>query len=166
MPIRSFNDANAFYRMMRSFAATKVGVALFRPSLHHLDQVVTKITGGTRSFTGMAAGMPAVILTTRGAKSGEPRTVVVFGLPHPEGLGLIASNFGGATHPAWYHNLKAHPEATVSIEGDTWQATARLATPRERDEIWAKGVELYPGWRKYEARAGERHIEAFVLSRN
>jgi deazaflavin-dependent oxidoreductase (nitroreductase family) len=89
----------------------------------------------------------------------------VFGIPHPNGLGLIASNFGGAKHPPWYHNLKANPEATVSVDGDTWQATARLATPRERDEIWAKGVELYPSWTKYEARAGERHIEAFVLSR-
>jgi deazaflavin-dependent oxidoreductase (nitroreductase family) len=165
MPGRSFDDANAFYRIMRSFAATKVGVALFRPTAHHLDQLVTKLTGGRRNFTGIAAGLPTAILTTTGAKSGMPRTVAVFGVPHPEGLGLIASNFGGAKHPAWYHNLKANPEATVSIEGDTWHATARPATPRERDEIWAKGVEFYPGWTKYEARAGERHIESFVLSR-
>jgi deazaflavin-dependent oxidoreductase (nitroreductase family) len=89
----------------------------------------------------------------------------VYGIPHPDGLALIASNWGGAKHPAWYHNLKANPEATVSIDGDTWQATARPATPRERDEIWANGVEIYPGWTKYEARAGARHIEAFVLSR-
>jgi deazaflavin-dependent oxidoreductase (nitroreductase family) len=54
----------------------------------------------------------------------------------------------------------------VSIGCDAWRATARLATPRERDEIWAKGVELYPGWPKYEVRAGDRHIEAFVLTRD
>ena len=42
----------------------------------------------------------------------------------------------------------------------------RRATPSERDEIWAKGLEVYPAWKKYEARAGERQIEAFVLSRN
>ena len=90
----------------------------------------------------------------------------MFGIPHREGLAIIASNWGGAKHPAWYHNLKANPEATVSIDGDTWRATARLATPGERDEIWAKGLEIYPGWRKYESRAGERKIEAFVLSRN
>jgi len=166
MPVKSFNDANAFHRIMRNFAATKVGVALFRPTAHHLDKLVTKLTGGRRSFAGIAAGMPAVILTTTGAKSGEPRTVAVFGIPHPEGVGLIASNFGGAKHPAWYHNLKANPQATVSIEGDTWQATARPATPRERNELWAKGVDFYPGWTKYEARAGKRHIEAFILSRN
>jgi deazaflavin-dependent oxidoreductase (nitroreductase family) len=166
MPVRSFNDANAFYRVMRRFAATKVGVALYRPTLHHLDQTVSKLSGGRRSFVGIAAGIPTLILTTTGAKSGKPRTVAVFGIPHPDGLGLITSNWGGAKHPAWYHNLKANPEATVSIDGDTWQATARPATPRERDEIWAKGVELYPGWAKYEARAGKRHIEAFILGRN
>jgi deazaflavin-dependent oxidoreductase (nitroreductase family) len=84
----------------------------------------------------------------------------------PDGLALIASNWGGAKHPAWYHNLKANPEATVSMEGDTWHATARPATPSERDEIWANGLKFYPAWKKYEARAGERQIEAFVLSRN
>ena len=166
MPNRSFDDANVFHRGMRTFAATKVGVALLRPTANRLDQVITKFTGGRRSFAGIATGVPAVMLTTTGAKSGEPRTVAVYGIPHPDGLALIASNFGGAKHPAWYHNLKANPEVTVSVEGDTWQATARTATPRERDEIWAKGLEIYPGWTKYEARAGKRRIEAFVLSRN
>jgi deazaflavin-dependent oxidoreductase (nitroreductase family) len=166
MPVRSFDDANPFYRVMRSFVSTRVGVAIFRPTAHHLDRLVTKLTGGRTSLTGIAAGVPAVILTTTGAKSGEPRTVAVFGIPRPDGLGLIASNFGGAKHPAWYYNLKANPQATVSLGRDTWHATARLATARERDEIWAKGVEIYPGWRKYETRAGDRHIEAFVLSRD
>jgi deazaflavin-dependent oxidoreductase (nitroreductase family) len=108
----------------------------------------------------------AVILTTTGAKSGEARTVAVFGIPRPDGLGLIAFNWGGEKHPARYYNLKANPEATVTIGHDTWRATARLATRSERDEIWAKGLEVYLGSRKYEARAGNRHIEAFVLSRD
>jgi deazaflavin-dependent oxidoreductase (nitroreductase family) len=165
MSARSFNDANTFHRAMRTFAATKVRVALLRPTANRLDQLITKITAGTRSFAGTVTGVPTVILTTKGAKSGEPRTVAVYGIPHPDGLALIASNWGGAKHPAWYHNLKTNPEATVSVDGDTWHATARPATPRERDEIWAKGVEMYPGWAKYEVRAGDRHIEAFVLTR-
>ncbi len=151
---------------MRSFAATKAGGTFLRPTAHHLDRLITKITGGRSSFAGLATGVPAVILTTIGAKSGEPRTVALYGIPHPDGVALIASNFGDVKHPAWYHNLKAHPEATVSIGRDTWPATARLATPDERDEIWAKGIKMYPGWSKYEARAGNRHIEAFILSRN
>jgi deazaflavin-dependent oxidoreductase (nitroreductase family) len=162
----SFEDANAFHRTIRRFASTGVGGALLRPTAHHLDRLITKVTGGRGSFVGIATGIPAVMLTTTGAKSGEPRTVAVYGIPHPDGVGLIASNFGGVKHPAWYYNLKAHPGATVAIGRDTWHATARLATPTERDEIWAKGLEMYPGWRKYETRAGERHIEAFVLSRD
>ncbi|OBF08352.1 nitroreductase [Mycobacterium sp. ACS4054] len=166
MSSQSFAEANLFHRTMRRFASTPVGVALLRHTAHHLDRLITTVTRGRSSFAGVATGIPVVMLTTTGAKSGEPRTVAVYGIPHPDGLALIASNFGGAKHPAWYHNLKAHPEATVSIGRDTWHATARLATPDERDGIWAKGLELYPGWRKYEVRAGNRHIEAFVLARN
>jgi deazaflavin-dependent oxidoreductase (nitroreductase family) len=166
VPRRTFNDANAFHRAMRNFAATKVGSAVFRPTAHHLDVVAAKLTGGRRTFAEIVTGIPAVLLTTVGAKSGESRTVAVYGIPHPEGLAVIASNWGGTRHPAWYHNLKANPQATVSVGGETWHAVARPATSGERDEIWAKGLELYPGWRKYEARAGERHIEAFVLSRS
>jgi deazaflavin-dependent oxidoreductase (nitroreductase family) len=162
---RAFDDANAFHRLMRTFAATTMGVALFRPTAHHLDRVASKFTGGKRSFAGVALGVPAVMLTTTGAKSGQTRTTPVFGVPHPEGLAVIASNFGGPKHPAWYHNLRANPRAALSIEGNAWQVDARLATPSERDRIWAQGLELYPGWRKYESRAGARHIEAFVLSR-
>jgi deazaflavin-dependent oxidoreductase (nitroreductase family) len=166
MSDRSFNAANPFHRFMRTFAATKLGAAFLRPTAHHLDRLVTRVTGGRSSFAGLVTGVPAVILTTTGAKSGEPRTVALYGIPHPDGVALIASNFGGAKHPAWYHNLKANPSATVSIGRDTWPATARLATAAERDEIWAKGVKMYPGWRKYEVRAGDRHIEAFVLARD
>jgi len=150
---------------MRSFAATKLGAAVFRPTAHYLDRFVSKLSGGRRTFAGIASGVPTVILTTVGAKSGQARTVAVFGIPHPDGVAVIASNYGGAKHPAWYHNLKAHPQATVSIEGETWPAVARIAKPVERDQIWAKGLEIYPGWRKYETRAGDRHIEALVLTR-
>ena len=145
MPGQSFDDANAFHRMMRRFASTKVGVALLRPTAHHLDRLITRVTGGRSSFAGVATGVPVVMLTTTGAKSGEPRTIAVYGIPHPDGLGLIASNFGGVKHPAWYFNLKANPEATVTIGRDTWHANARLATPSERDEIWAKGARAVSG---------------------
>jgi deazaflavin-dependent oxidoreductase (nitroreductase family) len=165
MPVRSFDKANAFHRAMRRFIATKVGVAIFRPTAHHFDRLASRLTGGRRSAAWFLTGVPAVMLTTIGAKSGQPRTVAVYGIPHPEGLAVIASNFGGTKHPAWYHNLKADPHATVTVEGDTWDAVARIAEPRERDDIYAKGIEIYPGWRKYEKTAGDRHIEAFVLGR-
>lgn len=166
MPTRNFDDANVFHRVMRSVAATKLGVTLLRPTAHHLDRFTNKLTGGKRNFAGLLTGVPAVMLTTTGAKSGETRTVAVYGIPHPEGLAVIASNFGGTKHPAWYFNLKANPRATVSVDGDTWDAVARVAPSSERDDIYAKGIEIYPGWRKYEVTAGDRHIEAFVLVRS
>ena len=166
MPVRSFDEANVFYRAMRAVAVTKAGRAFFRPTAHRLDQLVSKFTGGRRSFAGIAAGLPTVILTTIGAKSGEPRTVALLGIPHPDGVAVVASNYGAARHPAWYHNLRANPAATVTLEGDTWDAVARLAAPGQREEIWAKGVEIFPGLTKEQAWAGDRHIEAFVLKRS
>jgi deazaflavin-dependent oxidoreductase (nitroreductase family) len=166
VPARDFSDANVFHRAMRAIAATRAGRVLFRPTAHRLDQLVSKLTGGKQSFAGIAAGLPAVILTTTGARSGKPRTVALLGIPHPAGVAVVATNYGDAKHPAWYHNLKANPEATVTIEGDTWHATGRLATREERDAIWAKGVEIYPGLTKEQTWAGDRHIEAFVLMRS
>jgi deazaflavin-dependent oxidoreductase (nitroreductase family) len=165
MGVRSFDDANAFHRTMRTIAATKAGRVLFRPTAHHLDQLVSKLTGGKRSFAGIAAGLPTVVLTTTGAKSGKPRTVALLGIPHADGVAVVAANYGAAKHPAWYHNLKTNPTVMVTIHGDTWRAIARPVTPRERDEIWANGVEMYPGLTKEETWAGDRHIEAFVLTR-
>ena len=165
MSVRSFDDANVFHRAMRAVAATKAGRVLFRPTAHRMDQLVSKLTGGKRSFARIAAGLPAVILTTVGAKSGKHRTVVLMGIPHPDGVAVVATNYGDAKHPGWYHNLKAHPAATVTVDGDTWDATARIATPSEREKIWAKGVDIFPGLTKERAWAGDRQIEAFILTR-
>ncbi|OBI83566.1 nitroreductase family deazaflavin-dependent oxidoreductase [Mycobacterium sp. E740] len=165
MEATSFDDANPLHRAMRRLAATKTGRVFFRPTAHRLDQLVSKLTSGKRSFAGIAAGLPTVILTTTGAKSGEPRTVALLGIPHVDGVAVVAANYGGARHPGWYHNLKANPAARVTIDGDTWDATARLATTSEREEIWADGVELYPGLVKEREWAGDRQIEAFVLQR-
>lgn len=166
MPIRPFDDANVFHRAIRGVAATKSGRVFFRPTAHRLDRLISNLTGGRHSFAGIAAGLPTVILTTTGAKSGEARTVAPLGIPHPDGVAVVAANYGGARHPGWYHNLRTNAAARVTIEGDTWDATARLATPGEHEEIWTKGVDLYPGLTNEREWAGERQIEAFVLTRS
>ncbi|MGE2719994.1 nitroreductase family deazaflavin-dependent oxidoreductase [Mycolicibacterium celeriflavum] len=166
MSVRSFDDAHPFHRVMRRVAATKAGRVIFRPTAHRLDHLVSRLSGGKYSFAGIAAGFPTVILTTTGAKSGIPRTVALLGISHPDGVAVVATNYGDARHPSWYYNLKANPLARVTLEGATWDATARLATPDEREEIWARGVNLYPGPTKERVWAGERRIEAFVLERH
>ena len=124
---------------MRAVAATKAGRVFFRPTAHRMDQLVSKLAG-ERTFARIAAGLPAVILTTIGAKSGRHRTVVLMGIRIPTAWPSW-TNYGDVKQPGWYHNLKAHPAATVTIDGDTWDATARIATPGEREKISAKGVE-------------------------
>jgi len=100
MPNRSFDDANVFHRGMRAFAATKVGVAVLRPTANRLDQIITEATAGRHSFLGIATGIPAVILTTTGAKSGEPRTVALYGIPQlrrHKAPGLVPQSRGQPT---------------------------------------------------------------------
>src|SRR6478609_8793435 len=98
---------------------------LHRKCLSELDPIVcvrTTIIPVQRALSSFRHSAKHHVSRWIEAKSGEPRTVTVYGIPHPDGLALIASNWGGAKHPAWYHNLKANPEATASMEGDTWHA--------------------------------------------
>ena len=132
---------------------TKVGVALLRPTANHLDQLVSRLTWRQaqlrRDRNWRSGGHP----TTTGAKSGEPRTVTVYGIPHPDGLGLIASNWGGAKYPAWYQS-QGQPGGHGIYRGRYWHATARPATPSERDESGRKASRSTPPVKKYEARGG------------
>jgi hypothetical protein len=103
---------------MRAFATTALGTELFAPILNRPDDLVLRLTRGRRTALHALTGVPTVLLTTTGARPGQARTVHVVGLPHPEGLGLLASNFGRASHPAWFHNLMAQLEATVRVWGE------------------------------------------------
>lgn len=162
---QSFERAGAFHRVMRRFAGTGLGAALFKPTAHHFDRLIAKLTRGRYSFVGVAAGLPVAMLTTTGAKSGQLRTVPVIAIPFGNSVGLIASNFGGRKHPGWYHNLSMNPQATLAINGASWNVIARRATPDERIELWDRGVTLYPAYDAYEGRAKHRQIEAFILTR-
>ncbi len=160
-----YGEAGRFHRAVRTFGTTALGAALFAPILNRLDNAVLRITRGRWTAFQFLTGARSVQLTTTGARSGQPRTVNLLGLPHPDGLGLLASNFGRESHPAWYHNLLATPEASVRVGGETWRVTARIATPDERAAIWSEGLALVPGWRKYTGRAAGREIQAVVLVR-
>jgi len=69
-----------------------------------------------------------VLLTTTGAKTGQQRTLPVIAVPDGDNLVVIASNRGQRQHPAWYYNLPAHPEGTVTVGGASWRVQAREAT--------------------------------------
>lgn len=148
---------------MARFAASGPGSWFFARVLHHIDRPVHRITGGRHTFASLISGLPVVMLTTTGARSGAARTVPVLGLPTPDGLAVIASNYGQHHHPAWYYNLRANPEGNVSVNGASRRFRAREAQGEERARIWAEGLKVYPGWSQYEVRAAHRTIAVFVL---
>ncbi|MFE3453134.1 nitroreductase/quinone reductase family protein [Nonomuraea sp. NPDC059194] len=99
-------------------------------------------------------GARLLLLTTKGARTGASRTTPVGYLPDGDRLLVIASAMGQNAHPAWYHNLLAHPRATVEDGAFTYEADAVVLEGEERDRLFARAVEADRGWAEYQARTG------------
>lgn len=132
-----------------------------------LDEMNRKVVEEFRANGGVVGGMFAgsdlVLLTTVGAKSGQPRIspLVYFDL---DGRILIAGSFGGAPKaPAWVHNLRAQPRVRVEIGTETYDAEARELPRAERDALYPRVVEKAPQFGEYQAKT-ERVIPVFVLT--
>ena len=130
--------------------------------LHHADNVALRLSRGRWTFAGLV-GLPIIQLTTTGAKSGQPRTVPLVGLVDGDKIALIGSNFGGAKHPGWIHNIKANPECQVRYNGTTQSYKARFTTGQERETYWQMALSYYAGYEKYKSRAGGREIAVILL---
>lgn len=150
-------------RLVQRIAYSRPGVWLFSRTLHYIDLPLLRLTRGRVSVPTVLAGLPVITLTTTGAKSGMPRTMPVLGIPDGDRFVVIASSWGRRKHPAWRHNLRAHPRATVSLAGRTGVYDARETAGEERDMFWRRAVALYPGFSAYERTAGKRRISVFVL---
>lgn len=158
-----YDRANRFHKIVRRFAASGPGARLFARIAPHLDRPVHRLTRGRHTLGSLITGLPVVMLTTTGARSGKPRTVPVLGLPAGNGVAVIASNWGQRHHPSWYYNLRAHPEAQVVVDGASRRVRAVEAEGERRAEIWEAGLRVYPGFGEYERRAPDRRISVFVL---
>jgi deazaflavin-dependent oxidoreductase (nitroreductase family) len=159
----TYDRANPFQRFIRRFAATGPGSWFFSRVQHHIDRPVHRLTNGRHTLASMLSGLPVVMLTTTGARSGKLRTSPVLGLPSPDGLVVIASNYGQRHHPAWYHNLRANPDGEVTVDGVARPFRASVAEGEKRERIWLQALKVYPGWSRYERRAAHRAIAVFVL---
>ena len=109
-------------------------------------------------------GRPLLLLTTTGAKSGQRRTTPMMYVRNGDHLMVIASNVGAPTHPAWYHNLMAHPDVTVEVGNETFEATAIVTTGEERHRLWTRIVELHPFFSEHQAKT-TRQIPVIILER-
>jgi deazaflavin-dependent oxidoreductase (nitroreductase family) len=160
------DSPNVVQRAVRRIIATRPAAWALARTIHHLDGAVMRASGGRTTASALFTGLPLITLTTTGAKSGRPRSVSLVGIPDGDLLILIASNWGQAKHPAWYHNLRANPMVTVTFGRRDVPAErlymARKLTGAEREAAWARAVALYPGYQSYAARAG-REIPVIVL---
>ena len=113
---------------------------------------------------GMWEGRPLLLLTTTGAKSGQRRTSPVMYKNSGDRLFVFASKGGAPTNPDWYHNLLTHPEVTVEVGDQTYDAIAIPVTGEERDRIYTQWSEMYPQFGEYQKNTS-RKIPVIALER-
>ena len=109
-------------------------------------------------------GVPTLLVTTKGRKSGEPRTIPIIYTPVGDKYVIIASKGGSPTHPKWYLNVEADPHVQVQVKADKFDAIARTAQSPEREQLWAEAVKAWPNYDVYQSRT-ERQIPVVVIER-
>jgi F420H(2)-dependent quinone reductase len=127
------------------------------------DQVeLYESSGGTKGTTLRDTGLPVVIVTSRGARSGKLRKNPVMRVEHDGRYAAVASKGGAPTHPIWYFNLKADPHVELQ-DGPTKQdMVARELSGDERQQWWDRAVEAFPAYAEY-AKKTDREIPVFLL---
>ncbi len=158
---------NLFHSVSQGIAASPPGAWFYARTLHHFDGLFLRLSGGRVTMTSLVAGLPVVIVTTTGAKSGKPRTVPLLGIRDERDtatFALIASNWGQQHYPAWYFNLKANPRATCSIAGQTGQYLAHEAIEEEYARFWQYAADTYRGYPLYKQRIHGRNIPIMVVT--
>ena len=155
--------ANAFQRIVQAVGSSRPGAWLFSKTLYQQDKALFKVSGGRLTVPALLAGLPVVMFTTTGAKTGKRRTMPLLGIPVGEDLAVIGSNYGQKNTPGWVYNLEADPSATVGYQDRSVEVVARRADEAETDRIFDLASAVYPGYTKYRGRADHRVIRVFVL---
>jgi deazaflavin-dependent oxidoreductase (nitroreductase family) len=119
-------------------------------------------SGGTEGNTLGDTGLPVVILTTLGAKSGKIRKTPLMRVEHEGRYAVVASQGGAPQHPLWYHNVKAHPRVELQDGPRKQDMIAREVTGEEREQWWKLACEAYPPYAEY-AKKTDRVIPVLVL---
>ena len=121
-------------------------------------------SGGTQGTTLLDTGLPVVIVTNRGAKTGAIRKTPLMRVEHEGSYAVVASKGGAPEHPLWYYNLRKNPRVVLQDGADTWEMTARETTGAERATWWERAVAAYPPYAEYQQRTS-REIPVFVLEK-
>jgi deazaflavin-dependent oxidoreductase (nitroreductase family) len=128
-----------------------------------LHTIAYRASGGRIGHTIPGVGGKMLLLDHIGARSGDARTSPLLYFRDRENVVVVASKGGFPKHPAWFHNLRAHPETTVQIGSERRPVRARVATPEERERLWPRAVEAYGGYADYQRRSRGREIPLVIL---
>ena len=122
-------------------------------------------SGGREANTLRDTGIPVIVVTMRGKKSGTVRKIALMRVEHDGEYALVGSQGGAPKDPVWVHNLRSDPTAVMVQDGpEPWDAEVREVTGEERDRWWQRAVAAYPPYDDYQA-ATERAIPVFVARR-
>lgn len=143
------------------FATTTIGQWLAKHLASHVDPVLYRISRGRLTLAGPVV-IPQLVLTTTGRKSGEKRDVQLAYTDIDGVVHIVASNFGGEQHPAWYYNLAANPRVSMQLGADFIDITAEQLSDGEKEAVWDRLVENIPNYALYKTRT-ERNIRVFRL---
>ena len=153
---------NAFQRFLHRFLILKPISAFLARALQPLDEASLHLTRGRHTVTELV-GLPIIELDTFGARTGLRRSHPLVGMRDGDKIALIGSNFGREHHPAWVHNLRAHPECFVHANGRSQKYIARETDGEERANYWRLALAYYKGYAAYEKRAAPRKISVWIL---
>jgi deazaflavin-dependent oxidoreductase (nitroreductase family) len=154
-----FADRLRSFPLLGSATFAAAGKSVFP----RLDLRIQRATRGRFSLSG-TVGMPLMLLTTTGRRTGEPRVTPVTYAVEGENLLVVGSNWGEQRHPAWALNLRDNPEATVEIHGRRRDMVARVLDGADRAAAWDRLLRVWPHFTAYERRATERDLLVFRLT--
>lgn len=134
---------------------------LFARGANVLHRAIVKGTGGRIGGTGF--GMPVVVLTTTGRKSGKQRTTMLTSPVHDDNRVVLVASYGGDDrHPAWFLNLRDNPDVELEMRGKKRPMRARVASAEEKEALWPDVTAAYKGYAQYQTKT-ERDIPLVIL---
>jgi deazaflavin-dependent oxidoreductase (nitroreductase family) len=125
-------------------------------------QIIDEFRANGGKVGGQFEGAPLLLLHTTGAKSGQARVNPMMYQADGDNYAVFASKAGAPTNPDWYHNLLANPRASIEVGDTTVSVIAKVAEGDDRERLWSRQKELYPGFADYEAKT-TREIPVIVL---
>lgn len=129
------------------------------------QRIIEEFRGTRDQPDGPMPGRPMLLLTTTGAKSGLARTTPLMYVAVDNKLLLLGSNMGASTQPDWCRNLIAHPQITIEVGKEIYEATATVATGAERSQLWDSVIAQFPFFSEHQAKT-DREIPVILIARH